>query len=285
MKKLTIAPIGERVKQSAYMPKNSFVRALMCMSPEFVYYYLNQIVTLGAAYLIGTGQYGTSVSQTFKSHSLFFASSIRVLALIIAVLPLLYSFKKEYPVIEPQKENLGRNIGFVLCLSLSLSLLLNVIAIKSGFTSVSSGFSKTASAQFSLPVWLGIPIYGIITPVTEEIVHRGIIYNRLRRFFDLPIALVAGALLFGISHGNLIQFVYAFLMGLMIGLIYERFGSFIYPMIFHCMANTVVYITMSISPLRDAAFSIPGMIVQIILCAVSVYMLFGAENIDTSKRQ
>ena len=285
MKKLTISPLSERVKKTAYMPKNSFIRALMCMTPEFVYYYLNQIVTFGAAYLIGTGQYGTSVSKTFSSHSLFWATFIRVLALIVAVLPLMYSFTKEYPVIRPQKEGLAKNICFVMILALGMSLLLNVIAIKSGFTSVSSGFSKTASAQFSLPIWLGVPIYGIITPVTEEIVHRGIIYNRLRRFFDLPIALIAGALLFGISHGNLIQFVYAFVMGIVIGLIYERFGSFIYPLIFHCMANTAVYITMSIPALRLCAFSIAGMAVEIVLIAVSVYMIFTAEIIDTSKRQ
>lgn len=285
MKKLSIAPLSERVKQTAYMPKNSFIRALMCMTPEFVYYYLNQTVTFGAAYLIGTGQYGTSVSKTFSMHSMFFASFIRVLALIVAVLPLLYSFKKEYPVILPKKENLKRNICFVLILALGLSLLLNVAAILSGFTSVSSGFAKTSSAQFSLPIWLGVPIYGIITPVTEEIVHRGIIYNRLRRFFDLPIALIAGALLFGISHGNLIQFVYAFLMGIMIGFIYERYGSFLYPVIFHCMANTAVYITMSVPLLRRAAFSYAGMALEVFLTALSIYMLFSAEIIDTKKRQ
>ena len=273
-----IKPLEDRIIKTPYMLKNSFAKSLSIVSPEFVYYYLNQLVTFGCAYLIGTGQYGTEVSDTFSNHSTMWAVTIRITALIIAVLPLIWSFTKEYPRILPGKDQMMNRISYVALLAVSASILVNVIASSTGFTKTSESFSKTASAQFSLPLWLGILVYGLVTPVTEEIVHRGIIYNRLRRYFNLPIAVIAGSLLFGISHGNLVQFVYGTVMGIIICCLYERFGAFIYPVLFHCISNTAVYVFMSLPGLRAAVFSAWGIVFEACLTLGALYLIFRPKN-------
>ena len=277
-RKKTVVPLAPRISKTPYMSDNSLVRSISVVSPEFVYYYLNQIVTLGCAYLIGTGQYGTVQSERFTQHSMFWAAFIRVMAVIIAVLPLIWSFIKEYPVLLPKENKRTKHIVYTFLIASGLALLLNVIAHETGFSSVSDSFGKTSSAQFSLPIWAGVAIYGIITPVTEEIVHRGIIYNRLRRYFNLPVAVCGSAILFGISHGNLVQFVYGFSMGIVICLIYERYGAFLYPVLFHCIANSTVYIFMSLPVVREWVFSTPGIAVETVVSVIAVYLIFAGKE-------
>ena len=276
-----IKALENRITKTPYMLKNSFAKSLSIVTPEFVYYYLNQLVTFGCAYLIGTGQYGTKVSDTFSNNSTMWAVLIRITALILATLPLIWSFIKEYPRILPSIDKRMIHAGYVIILAMSSSILVNVIASSTGFTKTSESFTKTASTQFSLPLWLGIIIYGLITPVTEEIVHRGIIYNRLRRYFNLPIAVIAGSILFGISHGNLVQLVYGTVMGILICCVYERYGAFVYPVLFHCIANCAVYVFMSIPVFRTVVFSVFGIIIEACLTLGTLYLIFSEKNIDT----
>lgn len=270
-------PLEERIYKTPYTSPYSMMRAISVVTPEFVYYYLAQLLTYGMAYWIGTGQYNASTSDFFREHSLFCAALIRILAVTLAVVPLIYPFIKEYPIILPKKESAGRRICIICILAVVSSLLLNSLAILTGFAGSSSSFSKTSSAQFSLPVWAGIIVYGIVTPVTEEIVHRGLIYNRLRRYFGFEIALVGSSLLFGLFHGNTVQLVYGSLMGMMLAYIYERYGAFLYPVLFHCMANIAVYVCMSIDNIRDIVISVPAICVWSIMLLGGMYMLISEK--------
>lgn len=281
MNKKWYSPLAKRVFKNAYFHPNSFMRAISIISPELIYYYVGQIVTFGLAYFIGTGSYGTDVSVFYKEHSLYVAAAIRVLAVVLAVLPLIPSFAKEYPVIHPDKNLLYKSAMLTIGLAISSSLLCNSVAMVSGFTGSSESFNSVATSQFSLPIWLGIIVYGIVTPLTEEIVHRGLIYNRLRRYFNLPIAIFGSSLLFGVSHGNIVQLIYGFIMGLMICWIYERYGSFIYPVLFHCFANISVYTCMSIPTARVMVVSYPGIVLEGMLAMACLTGVALAKNIDT----
>ena len=278
---LSIEPLGARTVKTAYIPKSSFIRALSVITPQFVYYYINQIVTYESALFIGRYGYSSSLAA---NNSQLIAALIRILALVIAVAPLLYSFAKEYPVLLPEgnDDTLTKKIWYVCILSMSIALFLNALAAFTGFMQISVDFEKTAENQFSLPLGIGILVYGIITPVTEEVVHRGIIYNRLRRYFGLSVSVVVSSLLFGVSHGNPVQLVYGFVMGILICLIYERYGAFIYPVLFHCIANTMVYIVVRVPLLRNMLFSLPAVLFEIAASLAFIYMIFGYGSTDKS---
>lgn len=278
-----IQPLGERHLKTPYSLNSSFARSLSIISPELVYYYLSQFVTFSAATMIGTGQYGTTASSFFNEHSLIIAVTIRIMAVTLAVLPLLISFKHEYPVLLPKSNKTSRIAITILC-GMMISMFFNVLAMRTGFSESSSSFSQTSSAQFSLPIWLGIIVYGLITPLTEEIVHRGLIYNRLRRYFNLPIAIITCSLIFGVSHGNIVQLVYAFIMGIFICYIYERYGAFLYPVLFHCSANITIYVCMSIAPVKAVITSVPALIAEGILSCICVALIARDNNISAKEQ-
>lgn len=86
----------------------------------------------------------------------------------------------------------------------------------------------------------------LIAPFGEEFIFRGVIYHyacnlvagmqKKRKAFYL--ANIVQALAFGIFHGNLIQGTYAFLLGLVLGYLRERYHSIWAPILAHMIINT-----------------------------------------------
>lgn len=78
----------------------------------------------------------------------------------------------------------------------------------------------------------------ILPPLVEETVFRGLILHYLKkggaRFWA---ANLIQAVLFGIYHGNLIQGIYAFCIGVLLGYLAERYGSLIIPVMVHALFN------------------------------------------------
>lgn len=78
----------------------------------------------------------------------------------------------------------------------------------------------------------------VITPIIEEFVFRGMIFQSMRRFGD-SFALVLSAILFALFHGNLVQAPNAFLMGLVIGYFVLYSGSLWVGVIIHAVNNAM----------------------------------------------
>jgi len=277
-----IKPVNKRIKETFNDESGSLIRAIRCVMPVAVYYYMCMFITFGAAYLIGTGQYGTEVSEVFANNSDMIAFIIRIFVLIIAVAPLVYPFILEKPVILQNSETGGKDKGqyfaFAMLFAASLALFLNIVFVKTGFTSISASYEATSSRQFSLSLWTGMILYGIFTPVAEEIVYRGLVYNRLRRYFDMPLPVIIGPLLFGVAHGNVVQLLYAFIMGFAICFVYERYGSFVYPVLFHITANSIVYLVFKIETLRNMLFSSSATIITGVISAVVFWAISHDEE-------
>lgn len=112
-----------------------------------------------------------------------------------------------------------------------------------GFLIVFSKKYKTVEEiQYSVPVWLGLVLYGIISPIVEEMVFRGVVYNRIKKFFGVFKAVVFSALLFGFFHGNLPQFLYGTIMGILMAICYEYAECFAAPVLVHMAANVFVFL-------------------------------------------
>lgn len=77
----------------------------------------------------------------------------------------------------------------------------------------------------------------IISPLLEEFVFRGIILGGLCRILSFTLANILQALAFAIYHGNIVQGIYAFFLGMLIGLIKRKSGGLIYCIIFHISLN------------------------------------------------
>lgn len=77
----------------------------------------------------------------------------------------------------------------------------------------------------------------LIGPVCEELIFRGLTLKYAKRAMPFWVANFLQALLFGVFHMNMIQGVYAFVVGIVLGFICEKSRS-IYPsMLFHILFN------------------------------------------------
>ena len=91
-----------------------------------------------------------------------------------------------------------------------LSALLNMIqgAAETYDASVSSLFDNSIST---------IIYVAVLSPVLEELIFRFAIMGLARRYMPFMLANICQAVLFGLYHMNLIQGIYAFVLGLFIG--------------------------------------------------------------------
>ena len=87
------------------------------------------------------------------------------------------------------------------------------------------------------PLWLQAAGICLLVPAAEELIYRGLFYGKLRnwRIHSAAAALLSAAL-FAVGHGNMLQFLYAFPMGLLLAFCYES-GGLLYPILFHVGAN------------------------------------------------
>lgn len=126
--------------------------------------------------------------------------------------------------------------GAASCLASS-----NMIAM-SGLTQASDSYTSTVDVLFSTGVGWEILGIGILAPLTEELLFRGLVYNRLKEFSPVVMSAVWASLIFALLHGNLVQGIYGFVMGCLFCYVYERYDSLLAPIILHISSNMVAIV-------------------------------------------
>lgn len=84
----------------------------------------------------------------------------------------------------------------------------------------------------------------IIAPITEELIFRGVTLHFANRHISFYLANFLQAALFGVYHGNLVQGVYAGGLGLILGFIYQKFGTIYAPILLHMLVNASAFFVM-----------------------------------------
>ena len=130
----------------------------------------------------------------------------------------------------------------MLCIAEFLMIVGNIIGTSLNLTveSITGGSVDNAVADMieNTPIWLLTIFVVILAPIFEELVFRKLLMDRLLVLGD-KMAILLSALAFGAFHGNLYQFFYAFLVGLVFGYIYARTRDIKYPMILHAVVNFI----------------------------------------------
>lgn len=77
----------------------------------------------------------------------------------------------------------------------------------------------------------------VLGPISEELLFRGFILERLSRCMNIYVAIVIQAVLFGIMHGNLVQGSFVIILGIVGGYLACAHKSIIPAIIVHAMQN------------------------------------------------
>ena len=94
---------------------------------------------------------------------------------------------------------------------------------------------------------------GLLAPLSEEIVFRGAILKSLLKKSTLPVwgAIVLSAFMFSLIHMNPAQMPHAFVIGILLGWMYQRTGSILPGMAYHWANNSAAYVLYNIYPNPD----------------------------------
>lgn len=269
------------------------------LKPFLMYYllYLTAFLVIGSLCRTVAELSGGGFQAYLTNHMETVTGLVNGLSMVIGVLPLLPMLRRELQerkcsasdradeeAVSTGGERLKgsgriRYIGFSFLLTVVLavtsSLGLNIVLTLSGLVQTSAVYQDVAQHQYGVVFGVGVLLYGLTSPVTEEIVFRGLIFNRLRRFCPHTAAVILSGVLFGVYHGNLVQGVYGGCMGILMAYLYERMNSFFIPCLFHATANLVVYVTAQNAQLQGKLFTVYG---GVILLGIAVICVFIVEK-------
>lgn len=260
---------------------------LEILTPFFIYY----VVCNVAFYILislcnaASGYLTTGLRDYISEHESDVTQLVNSVSMLIAVLPLMPMLKRELNVRAEHNAEMIRdkkisgNAGQIISvfsaviLAASSSLGLNVLLALTGFVQTSAAYQEVAKQQYGIVFGVGVILFGLISPVAEEIVFRGLVFNRIRRYYPTVAAVIASGILFGVYHGNLVQGVYGSCMGILLAYTYEKMHRFFVPCLFHATANLMVYTLAQNAALHAVLFNVPGCIVLLTISAICIFAI------------
>lgn len=227
--------------------------------------YLVQILVIVLASIMVGGKFSAEIKGMTESQLLILVNNLvmeqmlfitAISAFVGVPIGLLFMYfdrqkEKEWGVFKKYK---GRNpLTFLLIIPLGITAML----AGNYFVGMVQMFLPTewvqvydSTAEILYSGGLGVQILATVigAPIVEEIIFRGVIYKRIKWVSNSTVAIFLSALFFGVFHMNVVQGIYAFILGAVLAYVYEKYKSIIAPILLHLVANlTSVLITYAAS--------------------------------------
>ena len=142
---------------------------------------------------------------------------------------------------EAEKPPLGVK-GWLILLIISFACMTmggmvgnTIMSVLSELTGHDYAFALNSMVN-TTPVWFTLICTCICAPFGEELLFRKLLIDRTRRYGDWVSILLSG-LLFGLFHGNLFQFFYAAMVGMVLAYVYTRTGRYLPCVALHAVIN------------------------------------------------
>ena len=199
--------------------------------PIGIYYVVSSLMYFVLGLFLGDGQ------QTYM---------LRQLICSAATIPATMSFYKQDKIAEQvvygtEKEKLDTKwlTDTVLAVvgAATLGIAVNNIIAMTPLVQMSEGFQEANESFFAGTVVFELLGSCLVIPIAEELLFRGVVYKRLKLYFGVTPALIGSALIFGIMHVNLVQFLYAAVIGLFLAFVLEKTGKLSMAVLGHIAAN------------------------------------------------
>lgn len=232
--------------------ETSTVRQLWrILYPCLTYYLINIVVSLAfmaVTYVIAGRCGGDSARQSAEWMSLMQRCNyaMTMVMAVVAIPFCLHWLRRDW------REGMARGTA-VLCEKASLFTLIMVLVLGGAacilvnHTLAIGGLTQRYAEDLESVagvlyqgnlIWelLGV---GFLAPIAEELIFRGLTQRRMRESVSPWVAILVSSLLFAAMHGNFLQGIFAFCLGLLMGYSYERCRTLSAPILLHVGANLV----------------------------------------------
>ncbi len=169
------------------------------------------------------------------------SSILNLLPIYLIAVPVFIKIISRLPAVEPLSSPLGAKGWWGgLCCTVTMMTLGNylsqVIIVWFEMMMNRQQTNPVEAMTANTPWWINLIFIAILAPILEELVFRKILCRHL-----LPLgegyAIILSSVIFGLCHGNLFQFFYAFGVGVILALIYVKTGKLIHTITFHFIIN------------------------------------------------
>ncbi len=194
----------------------------------------------------------TAIMYKYDSLTLLDKNSDIILSAVCVYcvgMPLTYLILKDMRHVHPHKNNISVGQFFKLfAVSYALTYVSNIVGavVISILTAIKGApiENNVLDAVMNTDIVTELIFMVILAPIVEELVFRKLIIDRTLIFGDKT-AIFISALAFGLFHGNLSQFVYAFTLGMIFAYVYIRTGNILVTIGLHMMMNLLGSVVVS----------------------------------------
>lgn len=200
--------------------------------PVVFYYVISGFVFFALNILLGEAQEIYMLKQLISSS---------------ATIPFLASLWKQDRYVEKvvygkEKMELGKLVlqtALTIVSAGALGIALNNFIAMTPLVQASVGFQTANANFFAGGVWLEILASCVVVPIAEELLFRGIILKRASEMGGVHVGVWFSSLLFGVIHMNLVQFIYAVLLGVLLALVVVKTRRVWLAVVGHASANLI----------------------------------------------
>ena len=165
---------------------------------------------------------------------------ISVIFLAVSIVILYFIYKHDHVISCDLVLKKPYYLAVLFVMGILASHGLSALVSLSGIDSLSTSYTQIQDSLFNCAPVLVILRTCILAPISEELLFRGLVYNRLFKYTKSfwASALISSAI-FGIYHLNLAQGVFAFIFGILLALVYNKTDNFWSVAITHCGGNVI----------------------------------------------
>lgn len=163
--------------------------------------------------------------------------------------------------------------------------VLGVAACVGGtFMIIVGGWELTGMNNISDGLFVGKPVIemialGILYPIVNELLYRGLLYNRLKEQMTKHMAAILVSFLVAFYSTSLVQGIYAFLMSVLCIYVYERYHSIFATILVSCGASIITVLEKEWNILSGLYSSWGSFVtVTVVLCVVVIILVLAIEK-------
>lgn len=205
---------------------------------------------IGWMYVIGTivinvAQYGVVYAVSYlrpewlQNGNLYLLLSM--LPMYLIGIPILILLMKMIPADPPVRRSMRAGefvVSGIMCYSMMYiaNIIGNILTTVIGMFKGGQVNNQLLDVASSIDIWMSLLFMVICAPLVEEYVFRKLIVDRTIRYGQ-GVAIVTSGLMFGLFHGNLNQFIYAFVLGMFLAFLYVKTGNLKITIALHMIVN------------------------------------------------
>ena len=192
--------------------ESSFKKTFNILLPFLIYFVVHDLAQVLLVILLNVSMelFGENYVEYLVGHSQTVSGVMNALALLIGMASIWPMARKEFKWVKEEREKKKSASALVLTdaeehklkvrkiveyfllavFAVTFALGMNILFTLIGITGSSKTFDDVAASQYGVTLGIGIIIYGILSPLAEEIVFRGLIYNRMKRYFPIGLTII-----------------------------------------------------------------------------------------------